>query len=460
MLPVSADNYIMAEINKIGDDQLLEIKKTLIPKILRFAEARYRYRIELFQFFRDANTDEIKSFFVDFIPVFANKKISDDFNAFLFKIIPQTTAEKDMDFWLNIIKTINQQKSSDYKFLDMLHNIFYERVFSEKNFINNALKNNEITKIPQGYFESEFLSEIIEIITPYISKGYTNCINTLARHPNISLNNTFDPHGTMLAEVHKGLSLILSIRNGLDTLKNTSCEACEYAQIEYKKSLCATKLEEFLNDFNNTNKEELSYIYEKFLPKFRDCCCVNEYLTKLLEEINDRMQKINIKETPKTITQSSQEEIQQSRKKATEINKPSTIITYPKKKGPTTIATKETLKISLTPNNKKLLERVFDKTTPHYELTYKELVALVKACGAQVKNCGGSVRKIIFPTFDAYTHEPIGKTVQNIHEPHGKQHNRGKLPRFIVRLFKNALEKAGMTPESLNKNKSKSKLVC
>jgi hypothetical protein len=97
----------------------------------------------------------------------------------------------------------------------------------------------------------------------------------------------------------------------------------------------------------------------------------------------------------------------------------------------------------------RLIENIFATPTPHYEIKYDELKNLLIQLGGEIKNLGGSARKISLPNTLGYFTEDVSAEVVGLHEKHGTSHSSGKVSRKVIERFKAVLTRAGLTPQTL-----------
>jgi hypothetical protein len=95
------------------------------------------------------------------------------------------------------------------------------------------------------------------------------------------------------------------------------------------------------------------------------------------------------------------------------------------------------------------LQQIFDTPVPHYQIKWKDLEKLILKCGGLIDNDTGSSRKTIrLPSF--YVHTLIDNEVINQRGPHSKHqsgHNIKTVSRWVINIFRKALERAGITTD-------------
>jgi hypothetical protein len=90
------------------------------------------------------------------------------------------------------------------------------------------------------------------------------------------------------------------------------------------------------------------------------------------------------------------------------------------------------------------LESVFTTPVPHYCVTWKKLENLIEKCGGYIDNDTGSSRRIIrLHSLNAL----VDINQRGVHQSHQSGHNTATVSRWTVKIFREALERAGITEE-------------
>lgn len=102
---------------------------------------------------------------------------------------------------------------------------------------------------------------------------------------------------------------------------------------------------------------------------------------------------------------------------------------------------------NLQSNHIQTLQDIFRTPIPHYQITWKALETLIQKCGGYIYDDTGASRRIIRLYSMSTLVDGVCVNQRGIHQSHHSGHNETTVSRWTIKIFKEALERAGIQEE-------------